>query len=97
MLLPAMSFLVGVVGYSILGCVVLACLPGQLTPHNSKRFVFFIVGAFAGGVAFLFVYGQLVATALLSDAAFYGMFPTPIVGGGIGGFLLVRLKARLVG
>ena len=95
MLLPAMSFLVGVVGYSILGCVVLACLPNlHLTIPNV---LFFIVGAFAGGVAFLFVYGQLVATALLSDAAFYGMFPTLIVGGGIGGFLLVRLKARLVG
>jgi hypothetical protein len=95
MLLPAVSFLMGVVGYSVLGCVVLACLPTlRLTVLN---LLFFVVGAFAGGVAFLFVYGQLVAAALLSDVAFYGMFPALLVGGGIGGYLLVRLKARLVG
>jgi hypothetical protein len=94
MLLPAMAFVIGCTAYAILGLVVLAWLPAlRLTFFN--LFVF-VAGAFCGGVAFLFVYGRLFMRADFNHVAFYGIFPTLIVGGAIGGTLLVWVKTRLV-
>ena len=92
MLLPLMAFVLGCVAYTILGVLVLACIPSlRLTMLN---LVFFVVGAFLATPVFLFVYGQIFARNQLSDAAFVGIFPVLLVGGVFGGALVVWLKVR---
>jgi hypothetical protein len=91
---PLVFLLMCCIGYTILGLIVLACLPAlRLTFLN---LFLFLVGAFPGGLALLFVYGRIFARNQLSDAAFYGIFPILLVGGASGGALLVWLKTRLV-
>ncbi len=91
---PIAFFVIGCVTYTILGLVVLVCVPAlRLTFLN---LFLFLAGAFPGGLALLFVYGRIFARNQLGDAAFYGIFPVLLVGGATGGALLVWLKMRLV-
>jgi hypothetical protein len=87
-----MAFVLGCVADTILGVLVLACIPSlHLTILN---LVFFVVGAFLATPVFLFVYGQIFARNQLRDAAFVGLFPVLLVGGVSGGAIVVWLKGR---
>ena len=90
---PLIFLVMCCVSYTILGLVVLSRVPTlRLTFLN---LFLFLVGAFAGGLGLLFMYGRIFARNQLSDAAFYGIFPILLVGGAAGGALLVWLKTRL--
>ena len=89
-----MGFVMGCVAFTVLGLIVLSCVPAfRLTFLN---LFLFVVGAFLGGLTFLFVYGRIFARNQLSDTAFYGIFPVLLVGGAFGGALLVWVKMRFV-
>jgi hypothetical protein len=89
---PLVFLMMACIGYAIVGSVVLICTPAlRLTFLN---LVTFVAGAIPGGLAFLFVYGQVLAKYQLSDAAFLGIVPALAVGGIVGGGLLVWLKTH---
>jgi hypothetical protein len=44
----------------------------------------------------LFLYGRAFMRDPLGDVAFYGVFPSLLIGGAIGGAISVWLKIRLV-
>jgi hypothetical protein len=78
--------------YAMLGFVVLVRVAGlSLTILN---WFLFLVGAFAGGLALLFVYGHAIASNQLSAVALYGLFPVLMIGGAAGGTLFVWAKTR---
>jgi hypothetical protein len=94
MLLQLIFLAVSCISYAILGLIVLACVPTlRLTFLN---LALFLVGAFAGGLGTLFLYGRAFMRDPLGDVAFYGVFPSLLIGGAIGGAISVWLKIRLV-
>ena len=92
-----MGFLIGCVGFTILGLIVLACVPAlRVTVRN---LVIFIVGAFPGTLALGYVYGRLFADSrneLDSRASVLGFFFVLLVGAIVGGTGLVWLGIHLV-
>ena len=92
-----MGFLMGSVAFTVLGLIVLACVPAlRLTIRNP---VTFVVGAFPGTLALGYVYGRLFADSrneLDSKAAVLGLFFVLLIGAIVGGTGLVWLGMRLV-
>jgi hypothetical protein len=96
MLLPFVGFVMGCVGFTILGLIVLASVP---TLHlTARNLIIFVVGAFPGTLALGYVYGRLFADSkneLNSKAAVLGFFSVMLVGAIVGGTVLVRLGMHL--
>jgi hypothetical protein len=90
---PLIAIVLGCVTYTILGLIVLACIPlFRLTLLN---LILFVVGASLAGPVFLFTYGQIFARDGLSNAAFVGIFPVLLIGGGFGGTLMIWLFSKV--
>ena len=97
MLLPFMGFVMGCVVFTVLGLIVLICVPTlRLTVSN---LIIFVVGAFPGTLAPGYAYGRLFAdprNQLNSKAAVLGLFSAMLLGATVGGAVLVWLRTRLV-
>jgi hypothetical protein len=92
---PLIFLIISCVSFTILGFVILASVPFfRVTLLNLSVFV---LGAIPGAIAFLFVYGRLVARNQLGDRTFYGIFPVILAGGTSFGVLAVWVKTRFGG
>ena len=88
-----MAFVLGCIAYMILGLIVLACIPSfRLTFLN---LILFVMGAMLTAPVCLFAYGQIFARDGLSNAAFVGIFPVLLIGGGFGGTLMIWLFSKV--
>ena len=97
MLLPFIGFVAGCVVFTILGSIVLACVPTlRLSVVN---LLLFVMGAFPGALALPYLYGRIFADSnnqLTSKTAVLGLFVVMLVGATGGGAALVWLRIRFV-
>ena len=97
MLLPFIGFIAGCVVFTILGSIVLGCIPTlRLTAVN---LLLFVIGAFPGALALPYLYGRIFASSnnqLTSRTAVLGLFGVILVGAIAGGAGLVWLRIHFV-